>query len=521
MQKIVFTTLLLSMFVSLQAATLTWNGSVNNLWNEAGNWTPSQIPTFADDVILVPTVTSTVIVWSGQVANAKSITANDVTFNVDGTLTVDGIAPGYLVSTYFDNVAFANNNQAFFNGGLKAENSNLINYSLIAMDGSIDNTPTMLILDHSTQFFNAAAGVVYCYNNIESGTGNHKSAFISMNDQSLIDNYGLMYIQHNATTNDYVLNGIIVNNKSTLINYLGGNIQLFAVRDVGLEIQNGALGTPFALVENYGNLYVSECGACNNDPLSVGIRAGQHGKFVDFPGSGSTTVVSGFLNSSPQISISSCIIFNSTPVAPFNPGTMLLSVGSTMGGNGPVMNAGYSFAGTISPGLSPGTITFLDDFSATSQADFLMEMAGNNGPGDPTGHDQIVFQGTTSDINGVTLNVALIDGFVPDLNDEFILFTGPYTGTFSSIDLPGDEASWDLQYNSNEVVLVLNSALLNLDNVGVGTVEPKTKLHVKDGDVYLETVGAGLIMKDANGVCYKIVVLTDGSLSAQVLSTCP
>jgi hypothetical protein len=38
--------------LSLQAASLTWTGSVNSDWNTAGNWSPAQVPTSSDTVTI-------------------------------------------------------------------------------------------------------------------------------------------------------------------------------------------------------------------------------------------------------------------------------------------------------------------------------------------------------------------------------------------------------------------------------------------------------------------------------------
>ncbi len=58
-------------------------------------------------------------------------------------------------------------------------------------------------------------------------------------------------------------------------------------------------------------------------------------------------------------------------------------------------------------------------------------------------------------------------------------------------------------------------------NLGLGTIAPKAKVHVKDGDIYLEDMDSGIILKDANGGCWRVTVDVDGSLKSDSLMACP
>ena len=57
-------------------------------------------------------------------------------------------------------------------------------------------------------------------------------------------------------------------------------------------------------------------------------------------------------------------------------------------------------------------------------------------------------------------------------------------------------------------------------NVGIGTIEPNTKFQVKDGDVYVETIGSGIILRSEDGSCFRVTVNNDGTFASESLS-CP
>lgn len=51
--------------------------------------------------------------------------------------------------------------------------------------------------------------------------------------------------------------------------------------------------------------------------------------------------------------------------------------------------------------------------------------------------------------------------------------------------------------------------------VGFGTDDPQKKIHLKEGDLYLDTAsGSEVIMKSPNGTCYSITVSNQGALTA-------
>lgn len=57
-------------------------------------------------------------------------------------------------------------------------------------------------------------------------------------------------------------------------------------------------------------------------------------------------------------------------------------------------------------------------------------------------------------------------------------------------------------------------------NIGIGTTNPKTKFQVSNGDVYIENVNSGVIMKSPNGKCWRMTV-SDGGTPEFTAIPCP
>ncbi len=57
-------------------------------------------------------------------------------------------------------------------------------------------------------------------------------------------------------------------------------------------------------------------------------------------------------------------------------------------------------------------------------------------------------------------------------------------------------------------------------NMGLGTLNPKSKLQITDGDVYIENVNRGVIMKSPNGQCWRYTPNNNGQLVGTLVS-CP
>ena len=520
---------ILLIFNSLQvgAINITWTGTVSNEWNDALNWSPAQIPTDLDDVIA--SSIQTINIPDSYNAFAYSLTSNGNTIIIgtNGSLTVgEGLVSTIQFSAKLTNTTVTNNGNFYFYGGLWAEqNTNITNAGTMVVYGNVLNSPVNYFFDSNTTLTNTSSGILRSIENKDSA-GNRKEALIKLDNGSLFDNNGQVYNSYQSTLADYLLKGVIIDNGSQFL-HNGSFFNLNWVKDIGVEILNTSASPTKSLFENNAPLRIRET-TVDTDNASYAIYIGTNSEFKRLSGSvlGMTygpVAPGGFLNTTNQIEIFGSLSYSNNTATAMSFGVMTINSGSILAGSGLLELGNTDFnGGSLAPGSSPGTMTFEDDYSGTST--LLMELAGIAGAGDPAGHDQVVFQGTTNDISLTSLDVKIIDGYIPQIGDEFVIVSGPYTGTLSEETLPGMPSNWEVHYDVDEVKLEVLEAInleFNANNVGIGTALPKTKLHVKDGDVYLETIGSGVIMKDANGLCYRVIVNTSGILEANVLNSCP
>ncbi len=500
------------------AITITWSGAVDSDWHNAANWSPAQVPTTNDDVQVTSNPSSVNIDITIN-AFARSLRFDGMTIYLNAVLDVSNNVPGTTSSLILQNgsnlTTWSTNASVQVKGNLLIQNSSFSHNGGLILNGELPYTTAHLRIEDFSTFLINPGGFVYAYNNIETGGNEHLAVSILMNNTSELYNYGSIQLAYDSASDDYIDNGIIINNKSKLYNY--GFIQLKEVKDYGFEIQNGALGLPFSELENHGIIDITGCFSCGGG--GVGLGVGQHGKFFDNPGPPATYGLV-FNNLNTNMWNSSCLVFNAPPASPFSLVSTNFTQLSTLAGNGPTMNGGSMIQGAISPGFSPGIIEFLDPFSVTAPTQFIMELAGIDGAGASTGHDQIKFSSTPNDLTDVSLKVEFIDGFIPNVGNTFTIIDGSYTGTFTSIDFPGDDSNWTVNYNATDITIELITEVTNYNNVGIGISDPQAKLHVESGDIFVSTLGAGIIVKDANGDCHRITVDAAGVITAPIVA-CP
>jgi len=210
----------------------------------------------------------------------------------------------------------------------------------------------------------------------------------------------------------------------------------FGAFDGGHIINNGYLLSRFSIdnlgsITNNGELY------CEGSFSNQGS-----GDFVNGP-NGTITIYSTFIAST------------------INGGSYLFN--GAMQGEGNLTVQDYTNFGTIAPGFSPGILTFNNNLVLDNTGNVNIEIAGNGGSGNPNGHDQIIVnkpgpdQGDVS-LNG-TLNVSLLNGFVPVIGDEYEIIVGNPSGTFSNLQLPAG-VLWEVVNTGTSIILKVLDAVV-------------------------------------------------------------
>ena len=83
----------------------------------------------------------------------------------------------------------------------------------------------------------------------------------------------------------------------------------------------------------------------------------------------------------------------------------------------------------------------------------------------------------------------------------------------------GPEASIVFQTAGSEIIIE-HMRLDKYGHFGIGTTLPKTKLHIAEGDIYIEDINAGVIMKSPNGQCWRLTIGDDGEIMTETIE-CP
>lgn len=310
------------------------------------------------------------------------------------------------------------------------------------------------------------------------------------------DNYGSITIGANSSAGEIGFRAAWeVNNYST------GVIRIDRTSENGLL----SFGKPF---KNYGKLIIGEKASVGLAGISVSktftnevsgtISVGRAGKGVELSGEGTFTN-SGILTIGSATEPVTNLLFQTSAQT----GIFTSNSGGSIKGSGSINVPNFSHnGGAISPGYSPGTISFSGNQDFTNSI-LTIEVAGIGTAG--TDFDRVVVSGAATLAGTLALSVthAGVDG------DEVIILTATsVTGQFGTV--TGLPAGWEIVYGSTDVRLVYDITL------PVTLIEFKAKASGSASDLRWKTVGetnnAGFfIERSSNASKWEDIGFVDGS----------
>jgi autotransporter-associated beta strand protein len=200
------------------------------------------------------------------------------------------------------------------------------------------------------------------------------------------------------------------------------------------------------------------------------------GSQTNIAAGGSLTAINGIQLGNPA-SVDATKVLNATGAATINGNFVNNGVvnGPTGGGQELTFTQFVKGAGSTSgnveyqasylPSNSPNAVS-VQNVLLDSTSTLIMELAGD-APG--SGYDQLDISGLAT-LNG-TLDVALLNGFTPSVGDNFDIFDGSTTGSFTQIDLPAltGGLSWNTAdlYSNGSISVVPEPSTIVLLAAGV------------------------------------------------------
>lgn len=110
--------------------------------------------------------------------------------------------------------------------------------------------------------------------------------------------------------------------------------------------------------------------------------------------------------------------------------------------------------------------------------------------------------------------------------DATMLLEATGTNKISSFMMGGGQAVIGTTSNNNSLSFVTGSNITRMfinaanGNIGIGSGDPVAKLQVKDGDIFIEDINRGIIMKSPDGNCWRGVLNNQGQLEFVLLPDC-
>ncbi len=343
------------------------------------------------------------------------------------------------------------------------------------LDGTLDWRADLIVATNATLNFSGSGFVDWVSGDLDGGG--------TLNNESTI-------VKTSGGTKR-IDNGTTLNNSGEFRQIVGGSISI----DTNSVLNNTVSGTIILDASTSG---FSALGVVPNVLNNLGL--------IQSSTSSGNTFFSVQLSNSGILDVTqNSLVFSGS-------GAFVNNETGVVKGNGAVtLPSGFINNGTISPGASPGTLSFTNDYDSGATSILDIELNGND---QGVNHDLLTIDGN-ADLNG-NLTVSL--GFSPLVNDEFVVLTTQ--NTINTCNLPSSVVSsfggFNYEFdvvcrNNNELVLtVLNETLSTLSfedaepqflmypNPSKGLVHIKSEQHISS--IHLFDVRGKLLQKFSSNI---------------------
>jgi hypothetical protein len=370
----------------------------------------------------------------GTINNTGSITLNGSCLALEAATTLTGTGKVTLNS----NACFLSFSQSY----------TLTNQSTIQGSGSIGDSNQMPIINDGSIIANQPA-TLYIYA-ASAGFTNNGKLIVNAGSTLDIPNYFMNLSSGTLTGGTYQITGTLQLPGDITSN--AGSITLTGTTSKIVDQSNqNALG---ALASNAAKGALTLAG---NQNLNTTVSFSNAGTLKVSKGSTFTVGNSGsYTQTSGKTTVDGTLTTSTSPSFPggdlFLPaaGSIRINGGSVFG-NGGSLAANVSSNGTVTPAdssTSTGTLAVTGNYSQNTHGALDANLAS------ATQFNQLSVSGKAT--LGGTLNIGLLNGFVPQLNSTFkILSCTSLTGTFTTVNGTSINSSehFTVQYNSNNVTL--------------------------------------------------------------------
>ena len=132
----------------------------------------------------------------------------------------------------------------------------------------------------------------------------------------------------------------------------------------------------------------------------------------------------------------------------------------------------------------------------------------------PNGNGNAVLHIKSNDTYHTSLT--MFNGSVSDSRYYSLLVTGPANNTA----VPGTFGLFNHAFTGYSFNFNRNTNNMAIGSMGFNAKDPKSKLHIFNGDVNIDQIGSGIIMKSPDGSCWRVTIGNTGNFVSTAI-TCP